>query len=69
MADPNSRSNVPIYISIFLFLCFGYGIYDYFTGFEENGCEMTYMYEYPQFVVSFLWLSLNDCGPQFLLVG
>ena len=53
MADPNKPSSVPIYISILLFLCFGYGIYDFLTGFEENGCEMTYMYEYPQFVVSF----------------
>ena len=28
------------------------GIIDYFTNFEENGCEMTWMYQWPEYLVS-----------------
>ena len=28
------------------------GIYKVFTNFEENGCEMTYMYQLPEYLVS-----------------
>ena len=29
------------------------GLYDVLIRHEENGCEMTYMYEWPQYLVSF----------------
>lgn len=47
-----SSSKVPMFIAGTLFVMFSYGIYDYMTGFEENACDMTFMYEYPQFLVS-----------------
>ncbi|KAK7788803.1 hypothetical protein R5R35_010913 [Gryllus longicercus] len=33
-----------------VFLFFIAGLHNYITNFEENGCEMTYMFEYPQYV-------------------
>ena len=38
-----------LFISSFFIL----GLYDYLVNYEENGCEMTYMYERPQYLVSF----------------
>jgi hypothetical protein len=35
------------------FIIFMLGFHNFLTNNEENGCEMTYMFEYPQFVVSF----------------
>jgi len=37
----------------FVFVIFLLGLHNYLISNEENGCEMTYMIEYPQFVVSF----------------
>ncbi|KAH9519755.1 hypothetical protein Btru_070832 [Bulinus truncatus] len=37
-----------ISVGILSVICLGF--YDYLTHFEENGCEMTYMYEYPKYV-------------------
>jgi glycosylphosphatidylinositol deacylase len=36
-----------------VFVIFMLGLHNFLTNNEENGCEMTYMFEYPQFVVSF----------------
>jgi glycosylphosphatidylinositol deacylase len=36
-----------------VFVVFVLGLYNFLISNEENGCEMTYMIEYPQFVVSF----------------
>jgi len=35
-----------------VFAIFVLGSYDYFRNVESNKCEMTYMFEYPQYVVS-----------------
>ena len=45
-----------IYIILFLFLMLIFLLYilgtaRYITDFEENTCDMTYMFEYPQYVV------------------
>lgn len=37
----------------FVFFTFILGLHNFLTNNEENGCEMTYMFEYPQYVVSF----------------
>jgi len=44
-----SKSIVPFFIMITLLYILG--IARYITDFEENTCEMTYMFEYPQYVV------------------
>ena len=31
---------------------FCYGVFDYVANFEKNGCEMTYMYTTPEYLVS-----------------
>ena len=31
---------------------FALGVYDMLTNHESNGCEMTYMYELPEYIVS-----------------
>jgi hypothetical protein len=36
-----------------VFVIFMLGLHNFLTNNEENGCEMTYMFEYPQFVASF----------------
>jgi hypothetical protein len=36
-----------------VFVVFILGLHNFFTDYEENGCDMTYMFEYPQYVVSF----------------
>lgn len=43
-------------VTLFLFLLLLYilGGVRYITDFEENTCEMTYMFEYPQYVVCIL---------------
>lgn len=40
-------------ILFFTFICLLYilGVARYVTDYEENTCEMTYMFEYPQYVV------------------
>ena len=35
----------------------GLGLLDMLKNFEENGCEMTYMFEYPEYIVSFMELA------------
>lgn len=45
--------NLFIAISGVVFAFFVLGIHNYLTAHEENSCEMTYMFEYPQYVVSF----------------
>lgn len=39
-------------LSATLTLLFLIGSYDYFRNVEDNKCEMTYMFEYPEFIVS-----------------
>lgn len=48
--------SVLFYIIFFLFLMlfllfYILGVVRYITDFEENTCDMTYMFEYPQYVV------------------
>lgn len=45
---------VNVFIILCLSLTFSYfiGILTFITDYEENKCEMTYMFQYPQFVVS-----------------
>ncbi|XP_035828365.1 GPI inositol-deacylase isoform X2 [Aplysia californica] len=40
---------IPLSVSVVLVSIIGAGIYDVLTNFEQNGCEMTYMYEYPEY--------------------
>ena len=39
-----------IFISGFVTFLFCLGLWDLFMGMEPNGCSMTYMYEWPQYV-------------------
>ena len=41
-------------ISLFCLCFYLYGIVVTLTRNEKNMCKMTYMYEYPQFIVSFI---------------
>lgn len=47
-----------------VFVIFILGLHNFLTDNEENGCEMTYMFEYPQYVVSFdnVWKLIRQCG-------
>lgn len=42
-----------VILSSIVFVVFMLGLHNFLISNEENGCEMTYMFEYPQFVVSF----------------
>ncbi len=39
---------------VFIASFFVIGIYDMLSNFEENGCEMTYMFEWPKYMVRIL---------------
>lgn len=45
-----------------LFTCslFFYGLYDYLTNYESNSCEMTYMWETPEYIVSHVVKYTSD---------
>ncbi|KAL1117448.1 hypothetical protein AAG570_004774 [Ranatra chinensis] len=47
MASP---ANGFVLVSTAAFAVFLFGLYGHLTHFEENGCNMTYLFEYPQFV-------------------
>ena len=55
-----SRTNAVLksLVAFCFFLWFIFGLHGYFSDFEENKCQMTYMYEYPQYLVSII-LILN----------
>lgn len=42
-----------------VFVIFVLGSHNFLISNEENGCQMTYMIEYPQFVVSFSVIYAN----------
>jgi hypothetical protein len=42
-----------VILSSIVFVIFMLGLHNFLISNEENGCEMTYMFEYPQYVVSF----------------
>ena len=44
----------PVRIVLFglVLLVFGLGVYDVITNYESNGCEMTYMFVQPEYLVS-----------------
>lgn len=44
--------NFPTIVSFIATIFFLLGVHHFITNVEENGCEMTFMFEYPQFVVS-----------------
>lgn len=43
-----------VVLSAFVFFSYLLGLHKFLSKYGDNGCEMTYMYEYPQFVVSTL---------------
>ena len=54
-----------IFVSRAIFLCFiasffMIGLYNLLTDFENNKCEMTYMFEWPKYMVSSFYLL---CSP------
>ena len=44
--------NSIIFISILCTIGYFYSFFTFMSDYEENKCEMTYMFQYPQFVVS-----------------
>ncbi|KAK3758559.1 hypothetical protein RRG08_050999 [Elysia crispata] len=40
---------IALSVSVFIISIVAYGIHDLLTNFEDNGCEMTYMFEYPEY--------------------
>jgi hypothetical protein len=61
-------NQVFILISLFALCCFLYGIIITITKVEQNSCKMTYMYSYPQFIVSFFDLNFSIFLYFFLLI-
>lgn len=45
-------NKVFLVVSLFCLLLYLFGILTSIINVEENNCKMTYMFEYPQFVVS-----------------
>lgn len=37
-----------------------WGVWDVITNFEENGCEMTWMFEYPKYMVRKCTIALEE---------
>ena len=60
--------NLFVAVSGVIFVFFILGIHNYLTAHEENSCEMTYMFEYPQYVVSKNY-SLGSFPICFTLTG
>ncbi|XP_032663634.1 GPI inositol-deacylase [Odontomachus brunneus] len=58
-----------ISILFFIYVCLLYilGVARYMTDFEENTCEMTYMFEYPQYVRISLENDIEEKYPRFAL--
>ncbi|KAL6261826.1 hypothetical protein P5V15_006911 [Pogonomyrmex californicus] len=56
-------SLAPFFITLTLFYIFG--VARYITDFEENTCEMTYMFEYPQYVRISLKNNIEEKYPRF----
>ena len=52
-----------IYLS-FVASFFVLGIYNYLTDFEENNCEMTYMFEWPKYLVRALFFDVDSSRVQ-----
>ena len=42
---------IALSISVVIISIIAYGIHDLLTNFEDNVCEMTYMFEYPEYQV------------------
>lgn len=49
-----------IVFSLIVTLLYFVGLLSFINDHEENKCEMTYMFEYPQFVVVILRLCLHS---------
>lgn len=47
-----------VLLSAFVFFSYLLGLHRFLSKYGDNGCEMTYMYEYPQFVVSTLGIRI-----------
>jgi len=67
MAQKEQSNTVPVVMALTLFSLFMYGFYDFLTGYEDNGCDMTYMYEYPQFVRVSLPQNVSAQFPRYRL--
>lgn len=50
-ANKMSIASPFIILSLCFTLAYIFGLFIFITDYEENKCEMTYMFEYPQFVV------------------
>ncbi|XP_023930190.1 GPI inositol-deacylase-like [Lingula anatina] len=44
---------------------FALGLHDFLTNFEENGCEMTYMFQYPQYTKINLKKNVKEKFPRY----
>lgn len=62
----NTLARVLLVLSLVSLCSYMYGIWETLISTEENGCKMTYMFEFPQFVVRieilkiFLALHIKD---------
>ena len=43
-----------------------WGILDCITNFEQNGCEMTWMFEYPKYLVRICIIACSHCEANLL---
>lgn len=60
----NTLARVLLVLSLVSLCSYMYGVWETLISTEENACKMTYMFEFPQFVVSklkkFLVLHIKD---------
>lgn len=51
--------NIKLLLPVLCFIFSLYGIYQYVNNQEENMCVMTYMFEYPEYLVSSYYLKIH----------
>ncbi|ESP03848.1 hypothetical protein LOTGIDRAFT_110439 [Lottia gigantea] len=54
-------------VSLFIVGLVGVGIFDYVKLHEENGCEMTWMYEYPEYLKVDVGRKVSEAYPKYNL--
>ena len=65
MKEAEEKPKSALWIIALLTALFGLGVRDFLLGAEENGCAMTYMYEYPQYVP----VPMDGVGERFPKYG
>lgn len=55
-----TAKQVCLVVALVALVIYIYGILVTITSIEKNDCRMTYMYEYPQFVVSFIHATFQN---------